>query len=320
MSIAVSIIIVSYNTSDYTLKCIESIRAAKISYAYEIIVVDNASKDDTVEMIKQNYPDTVLIENKKNHFFAVANNQGAGIAKGKYLLLLNSDTVVIPNQMEKLVYFLEGASENIVCVGPRILHSDMSLQSEGYALPSVWERAVLAFKLHKLLPARISKKIVPVGTPGLYACDHEVGWISGSCMLIRRDMYMQMGGLNEELEFYGEEPEFGWRLRVLGYKTYLVYDATVIHHGGKSTTTKVRRSDRSVNLRRYSKLQYYTVGYLKSIAMSTVVWLSILAKLTVVYDSKKRSNMRRSLKHEQGVVRYMWVKYRTSEKNSALYY
>lgn len=228
-----SIIIVSYNTEALLCDCIRSVKAAKWRSDYEIIVVDNGSKDGSVEMLHREFPETKVIANKTNNLFAIANNQGAKIAEGRWLLLLNSDTFVEDDNLQRLLDYADTTPKDVVCIGPKLLNSDGTLQSEGCFGSTHYDMITKHFKLGTILPTFIGKWILP---PGTYKWNrnvpHEVGWVVGAAMLMRADKYREVGGLNEKLEFYGEEPEFSFRCGKIGLKTmYFPYSA-IIHFGG----------------------------------------------------------------------------------------
>jgi len=304
--IRLSIIVVSFNTREILRDCLSSIGKAGIQCSYEIIVVDNDSRDGSVEMLKRDFSGVALIENRQNALFAKANNQGAAVARGEYLLLLNSDTLVEKDNLDVLVKFLDDSPRKVACVGPIVLNDDRTEQSSGYALPSIAERVSMVLHLNRLLPKFLFRRLLPEGIPGVYDGTHKAGWISGCCMLIRRSVYMELGGLNEALEFYGEEPEFCWRLRKAGYETWLVHDASIIHLGGKSSgdAHAAFLQDETGAMRRYTALQKHTVGIRKSIVMSRIVILSAMAKYLVSGRDKKKY-FRNAISRERAIVRYM---------------
>lgn len=314
----VSIIIVSFNTKRILNDCIHSIYKSKPGFTFEIIVVDNNSTDGSVEMLAKKYSKIEIIGNKTNTLFAKANNQAASIARGKYILLLNSDTIVQNGNLEKLVTFLNKCSVEVACVGPTVLNEDGTIQSEGFALSSIAERVTMCFKLRKILPRFIAHLILPVGTPGLTDKDHRVGWVSGCCMLIRRNIYLELGGLNEALEFYGEEPEFGFRLDKLGYETWVVTGAEIIHLGGCSTANVAANflKDLDGRLYRYSQLQKFTVGYLYAIKMSQIVIVAARIKRFLVVSQKNKDFFDSAIEYEKKVVGYLKMcdKKQNSEK------
>lgn len=284
-----SIIIVSFNTKNVLDKCISSIIESNTKSHYEIIVIDNASHDGSVEMLEEKYSDVKLIKNDKNRLFAIANNQGAKIARGEYLLLLNSDTLVYDDNIDKLVRYMDEQDKNVICVGPKILNGDKTLQSQGMSDMSPNSAFFQYFKIEKLLPTFIGKRVCPrVGTYS-WNCNipHEVGWVSGCAMLIRRKEYMLLGGLNENLEFYGEEPEFSFRAKRKGFLTYYYPYAEIIHLGGYSTPKmEESKENQDISLRRYTKLVELTIGYKKAILVSRIVIISCYFKYLFVRNRK----------------------------------
>jgi GT2 family glycosyltransferase len=229
-----SIIIVSYNTRQILDECIQSVYSSKIDDSYEIIVVDNNSGDGTVEMIEAKYPDVCIIKNAVNNLFAKANNQAAGIAEGEYLLLLNSDTIVYGDNIQRLVSFMDSQPEAVICCGPRVLNRDRTVQSEGFPDGGYMERITMCFKLYKFLPLML----LPYGLPVKSCKVRKAGWVAGCCMLVRKSDYLKVGGLNETMGFYGEEPEFGYRTSRMGYKTVYNPQCEIIHLGGVSVKSK----------------------------------------------------------------------------------
>jgi GT2 family glycosyltransferase len=303
-----SIIIVSFNTRKITINCIESIYNANFKLKFEVIVVDNNSSDDTIFQIKEKFPKVILVENNSNNYFAKANNQGVEKANGKYILLLNSDTIVIKNELEKLVQFLEQSSNKIALVGCTILNEDKSFQSAGYALPSIFERIVMVFKLYKIIrPKKLAQKLLPTGTPFLSNSTREVGWISGCCMLIKKNVFLKLGGLNEALEFYGEEPEFCWRLKENNFQTWIVPEVKIIHLGGGSSNNEFSNHIKDLDKRlfRYSQLQKFTVGYKKAISMSRVVLFGLKIKKIIITDCKKKDSLKNAIGYEKKVIEYL---------------
>lgn len=301
----ISIIIVSYNTCEITLQCLQSIEDVNLKFEYEVIVIDNNSHDNSVVEIKKRFPKVILVENNFNNFFAGANNQAVLLAKGNYLLLLNSDTVVLDGQLENLVLFLREADESIACVGPLVLNKDLSIQSQGYALPGIFERIAMVFKFGKIIkPASFALKVLPVGIPGLSNKNHQVGWVSGCCMLIKAEIYHSLKGLNVNLGFYGEEVEFCWKLQKNGFKTFLVTDSKLIHLGGQSSNVDFLKN-LDGKLKRYAQLQRYTVGLKRAITMSQIVLFSAKLKLMFIKDPKVKNHFKDDIQYEKKVIHYL---------------
>lgn len=295
-----SIIIISFNTKDLLYECISSIKKCSFNFDYEIIVVDNNSNDDSVKMLYENFPDVKIIANKTNNLFAIANNQ-AKIATGEYILLLNSDTIVYDDNISRLVEYFDTLDESAICIGPKILNEDKTIQSQGNVGMSHWDMVVKHFKLDKVLPSGIAEKILP---PGTYKFNqnipHEVSWVLGACMLVRANLYKIVGGLNENIEFYGEEPEFGYRTKKLGYKTIYYPNAEIIHLGGRSTKQNTTKSDEQ-RFRRYIKLINETVGVKYAIGTSIITLLSY----TIKYLLSFKKSIYILIKNEWDCIKYL---------------
>lgn len=296
-----SIIIVSYNTKEITDQCLASIYASEWHNSFEIIVVDNNSGDGSVDMIKSKYPEVKLIENKENRYFAIANNQGAKIASGEYVLLLNSDTIVYGDNLQKMIDYYDTLPENVICIGPKVLNKDKTIQSYGAAAYGYAEHFICQLTLHKKfkLLGKIWKTLPnPDKT-------HPVGWVSGCCMMIRKNLYDKVGGLNEKLEFYGEEPEFGFRTQKMGYKTIYYKDAEIVHLGGASTkpaetTTKGIESD----LKRYDCLVRETNGYSEAIMITHITNFANRIK-RIAYRKTLQSYFNGRIEHEKRVIVFL---------------
>ena len=262
--------------------------------------MDNHSTDGSLEMLKTNFPQVKVIANKENLLFAKANNQGATIAKGEYLLLLNSDTIVYGDNINRLVSYFETLGQSVICVGPKILNEDGSIQSQGFTGLSHWATITKHFKLGVILPSFIGKRILPPGTyPFNRNEPHEVAWVLGACMLIRSDLYHKVGGLNENLEFYGEEPEFGFRTSKQGFKTVYYPYAEIIHLGGKSTSKSFKKIDDA--LRRYAALVKQTVGYSYAIWTFRITKTSYCLKYLLTF----RKGVLELINKEALVIKYL---------------
>lgn len=301
-----SIIIVSFNTKDILDDCITSIKNSSTKNSYEIIVIDNASHDGSVKMLESKHPDVRLIKNKENRLFAIPNNQGAEIATGEYLLLLNNDTLVYDDNLDKLVRCMDELDQHVICVGPKILNGDRTLQSQGMHEFSLWSSFCFWFKLSRLLPSFVGRKMLPPATyPWNQEISHEVGWVAGCAMLVRRKEYLEIGGLNENLEFYGEEPEFSYRAKKHGYLTYYYPYAEIIHLGGiatKVTTKRERTTDEKqiIALRRYEKLVGLTVGYKQGLWIARITKWSYICKWPFV---KNKDFVEERISNENRVIR-----------------
>lgn len=232
-----SIIIISYNTKDLLRKCLLSIERAINDYSYEIIVVDNASSDGTVEMIKNEFPLVHLIINKENIGFAKANNYGIQYAKGRYILLLNSDAILHTNCLNKMIKFME-MQKNAAALSPKVLNLDDTLQSKGNHFPSLTKALLLILKINKILPKKYLYKIFP----NLFWDENEirkVDWISGCCMLIKKDALKEIGLLPESYFMYYEDLEWCLLAKNKGYDIWYYPKATITHISSSSPNNEI---------------------------------------------------------------------------------
>ena len=228
-----SICIVTLNAQEYLRNCLESIKRHAGSLSYEIIVVDNGSNDNTLGMLKEEYPEVAFIANQQNLGFSKPNNQAIKIAKSeKYILLLNPDTIVYESSLQHLVDFAEKYSEAGV-IGPKVLNDDGTFQKHckrGEGRP--WEIFSYFLGLSKLFPKTkfFSGYLQTHLDENL---THEVPAISGCCMLIRRETLNAIGGLDEDFFAYQEDTEYCVRARKAGWKVFYTPTAQITHLGGK---------------------------------------------------------------------------------------
>ncbi len=251
-----SICIATLNASDYLRNCLRSLceQSSHLSLAaadpaaselpsvtshtgqarlnFELIIVDNGSIDDTVSMVKSEFPAVYLIRNDRNEGFSHPINQALRLSQGQYMLVLNPDTIVLPGAINELVQYQESHPEVGIC-GPKVLNRDGSLQKacrRGVSRP--WAAFSYFSGLSKLFP---HSKFFGGYLLNYLAEDevHEVDGISGSCMLIRRQVIQQIGYLDERFFAYQEDADYCFQAKKAGWK--VVYDpaAQIIHFGGQ---------------------------------------------------------------------------------------
>lgn len=211
-----SIIIVSFNNLTLLENCLNSVyENVGNTITYEIIVVDNNSRDGTLKMLQEKFPTVQTIDNQENLGFAKANNQAMRRAQGRYFLLLNNDTFVFQDSLEKLIKFMD-SDKSIGAVSPRLLNEDgKTTQYQGSSLnKKIWD----------------STKPIPVK------------FISGAAFLIRCEAYEKIGGLDEKFFFYNEDLDWCLRLLKSGWKIYYYPQSIVIHYGGKSSKLIKRKT------------------------------------------------------------------------------
>jgi len=235
-----SVIIVNYNTKNFLRQCLASLYRMEPSFDFETIVVDNHSHDGSIALVRKDFPRVHLIENIENVGFAKANNMGIALARGKYVLLLNSDTQVIGDALEKLISFLD-THLDVAVVTPRLVYPDLSDQGAARTFPTP-VNVLFGRKSHltRLFPNnRYSRKY-------LLSCvstshePFEVDWVSGACLMVRKKVIEQVGPLDEMFFMYWEDVDLCFRIKQKGWKVYCVPGAVTIHYEGKSVTGKIR--------------------------------------------------------------------------------
>lgn len=235
---AVSIIIVNWNTRDLLRGCLASIRN-QTAAAHEVIVVDNASSDDSAEMVRAEFPNVVLIANDTNRGFAAANNQGLSVAQGRHLLLLNPDTVVLDHAIDQMLAWMAGHPQ-VGCAGCQVL--------EG---PGVIQRTCSAdhTPLNMLISSsglmRLSKWLPILGQPWYFDWDRkserEVDVVTGVFLLVPRAVLERVGPLDESFFVYAEEADWCLRIRNAGYTCAFTPIAQIIHFdGGAKSTAQIK--------------------------------------------------------------------------------
>ncbi len=247
----VSIIIVNWNTRQILQDCLQSVYKQTQEIAFEVIVVDNGSADGSVDMIRSEFPQVRLIANPDNRGFAAANNQGIAVATGRYILLLNSDTIVLDGAIQKTVVFADGRPGAGV-FGCRVLNADKTLQPTCFMFPSLLNMILSSTYLYKLFPHNHF-----FGRERMTWWDRsdirEVEVVTGCFLMVRTDAMQQVGLLDEAFFMYGEETDWCRRFKNAGWKILFTPDPQIIHLGGASS--KLNSAKMYIQLRK-SILQF----------------------------------------------------------------
>lgn len=236
-----SIIIVNWNTRDLLQKALAACIQTTVHTDYEIILIDNHSADDSVAMVRKNFPQVQVIVNDDNLGFAKANNQGMKVAGGEYIMLLNSDTICQDRAIDTLAQYLDTHAD-VTMVGPKLLNADRTFQHAcRRRLPDPLNSFYHLFGLGKLFPRskRFNAYKRLSDDPNV---TEPVEALSGAAMMFRRKVYDTIGGLDEQFFFYGEDLDFCKRVLDRGWKTVYVHDAEIIHLGGGSSSKRRRAS------------------------------------------------------------------------------
>lgn len=252
--IDLSIIIVSWNVTDLLNACLNSIvvnQPNDTALTLEVIVVDSASDDNTVEMVSDKYPFVHLLAQSENVGFTRGNNIGFEVAEGRHILLLNPDTEIIGNALPQMVNFLD-SHPDVGIIGPHTLNADGSTQSSRRHFPTVALGFFESTWLEGFTPKSMLDHYYVRNQPDNDIFD--VDWVQGSALMARREVYEQIGGLDTDYIMFSEELDWCKRAKDNNWRVIYFGKAQIIHHGGKSTEQVV--ANKHIYFQQ-SKLRYF---------------------------------------------------------------
>ncbi|RME97163.1 MAG: glycosyltransferase family 2 protein [Chloroflexi bacterium] len=249
----VAAIIVNWNTRDLLAECIESLRRHTADLNLHIIVVDNASTDGSVEMLRRNYPDVQVIVNTKNVGFARANNQAMQQSAADYFLLWNSDAFATPGAVQSLLQLAQ-SQPRAGLIGAQLRNPDGTFQASYTPFPGLWQEFLILSGLGRLLFGNAYPSRGPETEKGPQVVDY----VEGACMLVRREAFEQTGGMDEGYFMYAEEVDWCFALKRAGWQVWYQPQAQVTHLGGASSTG--RRTHREADLYR-SRVRFFSKHY-----------------------------------------------------------
>jgi N-acetylglucosaminyl-diphospho-decaprenol L-rhamnosyltransferase len=309
-----SIVILNWNVHDLLRQCLRSLTTlvypsgqadhcpspgGDLRLSTEVIVVDNASSDDSVAMVRTEFPDVRLIVNVTNRGYTGGNNDGIAAATGRYVLILNPDTQVVGDALTALVNYAD-AHPDVGVVAPQLLNTDGSVQSSRRRFPTLMTALFESTWLQSIAPRGVLRDY--------YLLDRtddetqEVDWAVGACLLVRREVMDQVGTLDERFFMYSEEMDWCRRIKQAGWKMVYLPEAQVIHHMGKSSDQVV--AQRHIYFQT-SKVRYFrkhhgkwVAGLLRAALLAMVVWQLMLEA------AKGLIGYRRELRRER--VRAYW--------------
>jgi hypothetical protein len=230
--IDLSVIIVTWNSRKDMEACLSSLPHGVQRHTFEVLLVDNASADDTVALSRKVMPSVQILKNARNAGFAAANNQALALAAGRYLCLLNPDTVLGEHALDTLVEFLDAHPVVWAC-GPGMLNRDGTPQRTGVRFPSLWNLFVETLYLDRVFPStRLFGRHREFYEDPSRA--HAVDYVQGSCLMLRREVLDSIGKLDEGFFMYFEETDWCYRIGKAGGKVWIVPSAGVIHFGGET--------------------------------------------------------------------------------------
>ena len=236
-----SIVIVSWNVREDLRECLQSLlkdEGSRLeSGEIEIIIVDNASTDGTAEMVNLEFPQVKLLVNLQNLGYTKANNIGINHSRGKYILLLNPDTVVHQGALQALIDCAESHPE-VGIIGAKLLNPDGSVQRSARSFPDIGAGLFRNTFLGRLFPNNPFVRRYLLEDFG-YDEVREVDWVSGAAMLVRRDLIERIGGLDERFWAYCEDVDLCWRAWQAGYKVLFCPNAVITHKVGRSSDQRL---------------------------------------------------------------------------------
>lgn len=253
-----SVIIVNWNTREITKNCLQSLFEQTKDIDFEVWVVDNGSTDGSVEMVEKEFPQVKLIKNSDNLGFAKANNQALRQAQSKFILLLNSDTIILNNALAKMVAFMEKNS-TVGISSCQLLNEDKTIQASGGYFPTLFRVFAWMFFLDDLpFLGRLVKPFHP-HEPTFYTKDptfksqHFQDWVTGAFFLIRQEVVKEIGLLDENFFMYAEEMEYCFRAKQKGWRVIYTPRAQIVHLGRKSSVI----GSKGAILGEYKGLSYF---------------------------------------------------------------
>ena len=277
-----SIVIVNYNVKNLLKRCLESVFKYQKDMEFEVIVVDNNSTDHSQKMLRSDFPQVRVIENKRNLGFSAGCNQGIRESRGRYILLSNPDTELTPGGFKNMIDFMDSRRKVGIC-GPKMTDQKGNLQFSCRSFPS-YLTAISSSQsvMHRIFPGNfLSQKYL------LKEKDHsqtgEVDWVSGSCLLAKRGILEKVGLLDERFYMYVEDVDLCYRAKMAGFSVCYFPKVVVIHHIGKGT--KKRKIDMLVEHHR-SMYHFYNKHHNPNVFLKALVFFLVCLRLCFVMGSR----------------------------------
>lgn len=289
--IDLSIAIVSYNTKEVLLDCIRSVHVHTTGITFEVIVVDNDSRDGTVAALKESYPAMTIIENSDNRGFAKAVNQAIAVSRGRQVLLLNSDTIVMDQALATMVAYLD-AHPDVGAVGCKQCTGDGHLNQTCFPFPSIRGHLFYSALFQRIAP---SMQAAAAATQAVDCTQsQDVDWANGACLMVRRSLIEQLGGLDEEFFMYFEDVDLCRRLRQQGYRVRHLAEAAIVHFIGRSSG---RDRERLQHVWEFSRIRYVEKHFAPGERVTMKLWIAagISFRLLCLLGGLSASSQRRQL-------------------------
>lgn len=324
MNILLSIIIVNYNSRLVLLDCLYSLNKIKVKN-YEVIIVDNASAED-IKDLESVFPAYSFIYNIRNVGFAAANNAGINKSSGKYVVLLNPDTVIDPDSFDPMIRYLE-ENDDVGIVGCKIFNKDGEIERSTHSFPNLMKEFVHSnefikemFNYENSLMRYISQSFRLKSSASYWNHDtiKVVDHVTGACMLVKREVIDKAGLLDEAFFLYNEEVEWSLRIRKAGYKSVFLPDSYITHLFGYSTGQKVQKQVvNKLLVERYRGMLYFFqkhYGTLKLFLLKIVIFEGFGFRLLYSYlkypflQSARRNKLLKEIEYTKQIIRLIWLK------------
>jgi N-acetylglucosaminyl-diphospho-decaprenol L-rhamnosyltransferase len=248
-----SIIVVNWNTRDLLAQCLVSLHENITDLSFDVWVVDNASQDDSVDMVGTSFPKVHIITNTRNEGFARANNQAMYASRGRFMLLLNSDAAATSGAIQALLSLAQQRPSAGI-VGAQLINCDGSFQASHSRFPSLRQEFLILTGLGRLVHGRW----YPSHGPEENKSPRQVDYVEGACLLVRRQALEHVGGLDEDYFMYAEDVDWCYAMQQCGWEVWYHPGAQIIHHG--SGSSRHLQTQREANLCR-SRVRFFRKHY-----------------------------------------------------------
>jgi len=276
--VKLSVVILNYNVSYFLKQCIISVQRAIGNLDAEIIVIDNASKDDSCAMVKRDFPNILLLENKENVGFSKANNQAVAVAKGEYLCILNPDTAVAEDTFLKCF----SKAEHIPNLGALAIYL---LDGTGNFLPES-KRNLPTPKASLLKLLGFTKRYYAAGIPE--KDEGEIAVLVGAFMFLKRSVYNEVQGFDEDYFMYGEDIDLSYKITKAGYKNYYLGSTETLHYKGESTQKDAAYLERFYGAMQIFYKKHFKTNFLLDISVKVGVGLAKLLKTKNISKGRRK--------------------------------
>ena len=293
--LVLSIALVCWNNKDYLDPCLKSLYDSGMKNSFDVIVVDNGSTDGSQQMLAEKYPQVMLIQNAGNVGLGKASNQGIIATQGRYILLLNNDTIVNGKSFDDMIECLD-TNPKAGAVGGKLMNPDGTIQAGYNYFSSLYQEFLVATQLGELIRR---------GYPAVMDANEvkSVDWLGSACLMVRRSALDEVGLLDEGYFIYGDEADLQYRLKKAGWEIYFLPNATTIHYGGRSMN---RWSRRKMVYR--GKMLFYQkhYGFFQTLLLRILLGILSVAKLMiwslVFISPSKRDRSQKELKSNLEVL------------------